>query len=408
MSDWTPKLNPAVDLRRLPLNAEEGFVLSRLDGHTREKDLPALTGFPPDKLRDILTRLVSQGALLPGTEATSPANTVLGANAASAMSAAGSMKPHASASTARLEPTQHASAMSAAAHPSVSTASAVSSGIGSETLATDAVAHGRAEPALDASDTEPLPEAGDGADDEAGPVDEVPEAIQGDYRKLFETRLHALPEDQRVALAHGAEDPELSALCFDPVPAVIKAVLENSRVGLAHARLIARHHRNPVGLEAMVARAAFASDTGVRRFLVRNPQLPAALFRRLWAMRRLMEHHKLTVDRDVPEQTRRTARELLRQRFSTGPSEEKVELILNTEGRALGALVGMPVDGKTTSLLCGRTYRSPMLIQNIARWSAAPPALIAHLLKQELVRRQPPLRMMLARHPNAPADAKRA
>ncbi|MHA7627465.1 hypothetical protein [Corallococcus sp. M7] len=347
MSDWTPKLNPAVDLRRLPLNAEEGFVLSRLDGHTREKDLPALTGFPPDKLRDILTRLVSQGALLPGTETPSPANTV--------------RPPEAPA------------------------------------------------PALDASDTEPLPEAEatDDAEDEAAPADDVPEAIQGDYRKLFETRLHALPEDQRVALAHGAEDPELSALCFDPVPAVIKAVLENSRVGLAHARLIARHHRNPVGLEAMVARAAFASDTGVRRFLVRNPQLPAALFRRMWAMRRLMEHHKLTVDRDVPEQTRRTARELLRQRFSTGPSEEKVELILNTEGRALGALVGLPVDGKTTSLLCGRTYRSPMLIQNIARWSAAPPALIAHLLKQELVRRQPQLRMMLARHPNAPADAKR-
>jgi hypothetical protein len=358
MSDWTPKLNPSVDLRRLPLNAEEGFVLSRLDGHTREKDLPALTGLPPDRLRDILARLVSQGALLPGAAPPAP------------------------------EP-----------HP------------------VNTVRQGVDGPLLDVGDTEPLPpdvaapedsDDADGSDDEAAPADDVPEAVLGDYRKLFETRLHPLPEDQRTALAHGAEDPELSALCFDPVPAVIKAVLENPRVGLAHARLIARHHRNPTGLEALVARAAFAADTGVRRFLVRNPQLPAALFRRLWAMRRLMEHHKLTVDRDVPEQTRRAARELLRQRFSTGPSEEKVELILNTEGRALGALVGMPVDGKTTSLLCGRTYRSPMLVQNIARWSAAPPALIAHLLKQELVRRQPQLRMMLARHPNAPADAKRA
>ncbi|MFB1484285.1 hypothetical protein [Corallococcus sp. RDP092CA] len=364
MSDWTPKLNPTVDLRRLPLNAEEGFVLSRLDGHTRERDLPALTGFPPDKLRDILARLVSQGALLSGAEPASAVNT---------------LRP-----------------------PDAPPASAA--------LLAGAAVEERAMPSLDESGTEPLPEAeasGD-SDEEAAPADDVPEAVLGDYRKLFETRLHALPEDQRVALAKGAEEPELSALCFDPVPAVIKAVLESSRVGLAHARLIARHHRNPVGLEALVARAAFASDAGVRRFLVRNPQLPVAVFRRLWAMRRLMEHHKLTVDRDVPEQTRRAARELLRQRFSTGPSEEKVELILNTEGRALGALVGMPVDGKTTSLLCGRTYRSPMLVQNIARWSAAPPALIAHLLKQELVRRQPQLRMMLARHPNAPADAKRA
>ncbi|NBD10281.1 hypothetical protein GTY96_14995 [Corallococcus sp. c25j21] len=376
MNDWTPKLNPTVDLRRLPLSAEEGFVLSRLDGHTRARDLPALTGLPPERLRDILTRLVSQGALLPGVEP-SPVNTVR---------------------------QDTAPAQSSAPPPSPARTSA------SAAAGSGAHAGGAASVPHEASDLEPLPEAEatEGAPEEPEPADDVPEAVLGDYRKLFETRLHALPEDQRVALAHGAEDPELSALCFDPVPAVIKAVLENSRVGLAHARLIARHHRNPVGLEALVARAAFASDTGVRRFLVRNPQLPVALFRRLWAMRRLMEHHKLTVDRDVPEQTRRTARELLRQRFSTGPSEEKVELILNTEGRALGALVGMPVDGKTTSLLCGRTYRSPMLVQNIARWSAAPPALITHLLKQELVRRQPQLRAMLARHPNAPADAKRA
>jgi hypothetical protein len=191
------------------------------------------------------------------------------------------------------------------------------------------------------------------------------------------------------------------------VPAVIKAVMENPRTGLTHARLIVRHHRNPTGLEAVCARAAFAADSGVRRWLVRNPQLPAGLFRRLWSGRRLMELHKLMIDRDVPEGTRRTARELLRQRFSTGPAEEKVELIVNTEGRSLTALAGLTVDGKTTALLCGRSYPSPLLIQNIARWSAAPPALVAHLLRQEAVRRQPQLRTLLQRHPNAPADARR-
>ncbi|MFP2963992.1 hypothetical protein ACLEPN_41355, partial [Myxococcus sp. 1LA] len=253
-----------------------------------------------------------------------------------------------------------------------------------------------------ARDAAPAPDA----EPDADPQDE-PEAALGNYRQLFELRLHPLPEDQRIAHAHAAEDPVLSALCFDPVPAVIKAVLENARTGLSHARLVARYHRNPVGLEALCGRAAFTADTGVRRWLVRNPQLPASLFRRLWSARRLMELHKVGSDRDVPESTRRAAREVLRQRFSSGPAEEKVELILNTEGRALAALIGLPVDGKTASLLCGRTYRSPMLIQNIARWSAAPPALIAHLLKQEAVRRQPQLRMLLTRHPNAPADAKR-
>ncbi|MBN1208388.1 MAG: hypothetical protein JXB05_26240 [Myxococcaceae bacterium] len=345
MADWTPKLNLSVDLKRLSLTAEEGFVLSRLDGHTAASHLPALTGLPPDRIQAILTRLVQQGALQPAPGAPS-------------------------------------------ARP----------------LAAPAPAEGAEEGASELSDSESSepeePEEPEPADDES------PEAL-GNYRQLFETRLHPLTEDERTARAHGAVDPELSAFCFDPVPAVIKAVMENPRTGLAHARLIVRHHRNPVGLEAVCARAAFAADTGVRRWLARNPQLPGGLFRRLWSGRRLLELHKVSVDRDIPEGTRRTARELLRQRFTTGPAEEKAELILNTEGRSLVALSGLPVDGKTAALLCGRAYRSPLLIQNIARWSAAPPALVAHLLKQEAVRRQPQLRMLLQRHPNAPADVRR-
>jgi hypothetical protein len=340
MADWTPKPNLTVDLKRLSLTAEEGFVLSRLDGHTSTSHLPALTGFPPERIQAILERLVAQGALHPAAQAPKPAS------------------------------------------PDV--------------------------PTLELSDVQASSESEEPeASEESDSIDDEPAEALGNYRQLFETRLHPLPEDERKARARGAEDPELSAFCFDPVPGVIKSVLENPRTGLAHARLIVRHHRNPAGLEALCARAAFAADGGVRRWLVRNPQLPSGLFRRLWSGRRLMELHKVTTDRDIPENTRRTARELLRQRFSTGPSEEKAELILNTEGRSLVSLSGLPVDGKTAALLCGRTYRSPLLIQNIARWSAAPPAFIAHLLKQEAVRRQPQLRMLLQRHPNAPADARR-
>lgn len=375
MADWIPKLNPAVDLRRLVLSPEEGFVLSRLDGATPARNLPALTGLPVERLRTILTRLVSEGALLPAAPVAGPAP---GANAVTPGAAPAS--PHAASdSTGPTRGPSHAHASPAQEEP--------------EEL-----------PTLDLTAQEAEPPA---ADDDAEPADDEPEVALGNYRQLFETRLHPLPEDQRMAHAHAAEDPVLSALCFDPVPAVIKAVLENARVGLAHARLVARYHRNPVGLEALCGRAAFTADAGVRRWLVRNPQLPSGLFRRLWGSRRLMELHKVANDRDIPEGTRRAAREVLRQRFTTGPAEEKVELILNTEGRSLAALIGLPVDGKTASLLCGRTYRSPMLIQNIARWSAAPPALIAHLLRQEAVRRQPQLRTLLARHPNAPAEAKR-
>jgi len=113
------------------------------------------------------------------------------------------------------------------------------------------------------------------------------------------------------------------------------------------------------------------------------------------------------ISRDVPDQTRRVARELLRSRFSTAEAEERVEVIVKTEGRCLTLLTGLPVDGKTAALLCGRTYSSTLLVQNISRWAACPPALITHLLKQEIVRRSPAVRLALQRHPNAPADSRR-
>ncbi len=221
------------------------------------------------------------------------------------------------------------------------------------------------------------------------------------HRQLYEQTLHHQSLDERVALARLAVEPELSAYCFDPMPKVIQSILDNPSAGLVHARLIATHHRNPVGLEAVASRVTFANDLGVRRGLLQNPQLPGTVFRRLWSPRRLAEQYLITVSRDAPEQTRRLARDVLRTCFLQRTGEERVELILSTEGRCLALLAGLTIDGKTTALLCRRTYVSTLLIQNIARWSAAPPQLIAHLRRQDAVRRNPQLRLMLERHPNA-------
>lgn len=285
-----------------------------------------------------------------------------------------------------------------------------------ETLLRELISAGALEASADAAPAEaveaPPPadaptEASDAADAPAEAVEEPDDAAAeepepGTHRQRFETTLHHLTADERRVRAQNAVDPDLSALCFDPLPAVIQALLENPNTGLTQARLVAKHHRNPVGLEAIAAKAAFAADAGVRRGLLHNPQLPQSLYRRLWSARRLLEQHKIIISREVPEQTRRVAREVMRARFSTGPSEEKAELILKTEGRCLAALVGLPIDSKTTALLCARTYGSNLFIQNLARWSAAPPQLIAHLLRQDLVRRMPMLRTLLERHPNAP------
>lgn len=250
------------------------------------------------------------------------------------------------------------------------------------------------EPApTDTKEEEPL----DAPDD---PEDPAVEQATGTHRQLYETQHRAKPENERVMLAQHLNDP--SPLCFDPLPRVIEALLDNPHFALQHARLVATHHRNPVGLEALAGRAQFAADLGVRRALVRNPQLPASLYRRLWTTRRMHEQHLVIINRDVPEQTRRTAKEVLRSRFASGPSEEKVELIVKTEGRCLTSLLGVALDSKSTALLCSRTYASTLFVQNLARWSATPPQLIAHLLRQDVVKRSPMLRTLFERHPNTP------
>ncbi len=254
------------------------------------------------------------------------------------------------------------------------------------------------------SPEEPAPEPGPEPAPEAEEAEEdapLVAARAATHRQLFEHQLHARPVDERVALARVAVEPELSAFCFDPTAEVIRAVLENPRVGPVHARLIAAHHRTSAGLEALGGRAAFTNDNGVRRALLQNPLLPASLYRRLWSSRRLLEQYLVATSRDTPEQVRAMARDLLRAGFTQRTGEEKAELIFTTEGRCLASLVGLTLDGHATALLCRRTYVSTLLIQNLGRWSATPPQLIAHLCRQDAVKRNAPLRQLLERHPNA-------
>ena len=136
--------------------------------------------------------------------------------------------------------------------------------------------------------------------------------------------------------------------------------------------------------------------------LLRNQQTSAPLLQRLLSRRRLAEVYQTTQSRELPERNRRTAMEMLRRRFAETTPEERVELILRTEGRALLALAGLSLDGKSAALLCARTLSSLLLVENLARWPATPPTLIAHLLTQPMVQRSPQLRTVLKRHPNAP------
>ena len=249
----------------------------------------------------------------------------------------------------------------------------------------------------------PAPSPADPAPDAAGPA---PDATHATHRELFERTLHSMEPDARAALAATATEPQLSALCFDPVSEVVTRVLENAHAGLAHARLIAAWHPNPVGLEALGRRGDLFRDGEVQRLLLRNNQTPTHLVRQLLTHRRLHDVYNVAQSHEAAERHRTTAREVLRTRFAAASPEERVELILTTEGRVLATLSGLSLDGKSAALLCARTLSSTLLLENLARWPATPPSLVGHLLQQPLVRRMPNLQAAFKRHPNCPSHAK--
>lgn len=357
---WTPKHAPNLNWAALDLTAEEGFLLSRVDGSTTVEQLGQLTGLAPKVLEGALQKLLQAGALVApaGAEPTAPSPAVVGtASARTAATLPEAEEPEAPADTAPTERT-------------------------------------------DAAEQ-------DDDDDEDDDKDAPEHPGTGEYRKLFETTLHPLPRDERMGLALKASGPQLMALCFDPDSAVVRNVLENALAGFEHARLVAMHHRNAQGLDALSSRAELVRDAQVQRLLLRNPQLSDGLFQRIMANRPLRPLYKTTMDREVTDRTRTRARTLLRTRFSTAQPEERVELIMSTEGRALNALSGLPLDGRTTSLLCARPMVSQILVQNLARFPGILPPLLVHLMKQVVVKRSPSLRTLILQHPNAPADLKK-
>ncbi|MGZ6078328.1 MAG: hypothetical protein ACXWK6_11025 [Myxococcaceae bacterium] len=240
--------------------------------------------------------------------------------------------------------------------------------------------------------------------DESSPPDPEPPRLA--LRRLFEERLSQFPADSRTRLAGQLGDPELQALCFDPLPNVARALVENPRFGLVHARLLAAHHSHPTGLGALTRKDAFLRDPEVQRMLLRNVQSPPALLQRIFNQRRLIDLFQLGIGREMPEKNKIASREALRTRWSSGMSEEKVDLLFRTEGRVLSQLVGLAMDQKSAALFCHRTVTSLMLVQNLARWAGTPPSVLAHLLKQAVVRNQPQVRMLIFKHPNLPSHAR--
>lgn len=342
-----------VDPRSLKLSPEEGFVLSRVDSALSVKDLVALTGFEEGRIVEIVDNLASQGAL--EVEGAAPSG--------------GSSRPSVKPKGAELEE----------------------------------------EPPIDepaAEEPEPTEEeAAENAENAAEDAED--EANERNYRQIYETIFRPMEKDARIAAAHNAEGSHIHALCLDADPQIIHALLSNPRFGLEHARSVAFHHRTAGGLDMIGKRNEFASDSGVQRRLLRNPQLPDQLLRKIVSPKLIMDVYKIAIDREIPERSRVMTREHLRKKFMLASADERAAFLFKTEGRCLILLVNCAIDAHTTQILCSKNTYTVLFIQNLARWSATPPAVLAHLLKQQLVRRNIGLKKMILKHPNCPSEAKR-
>jgi hypothetical protein len=244
-------------------------------------------------------------------------------------------------------------------------------------------------------------------DEDENENEETPAADEGTARRMYAERFAALDTDARVRTAGSGDAQVLLALAFDPEAVVVRAVLTSDRAGTEHARAVALHHRNAMGLDAVATREAWLRDRQVQRCLLRNPVVSESLLKRIFASRRLADVYKAAIDTDSAERARLFARTTLRARFNTTSSEEKAALVFSTEGRVLALVMGLAFDARTVALLCSKTYTSILMVQNLARFPATPAPVLAHLLRQAIVKRQPHLKATVLQHPNTPSEAKR-
>lgn len=446
MSDRNPKLRANLRWDTLNISAEEGYLLSRIDGLTSAEGLTHLTGLSLSQVQSALDRLASSGAIefvAPPPRPTTSSRPVVNADAVR------SPAVHTIAVEANDDNDDNDdAALIRAALEEMSNDDLFGDDDDDGTLdgddtdegapvqsildvgrvdADDEYAaddlRGRADADGEAdlqADTQ-APHAvdddthdGDGDDGDGDkPADNDADAAgdeveEGNYRKLYETTLHPLPLEEREALARVAVDAQALALCFDPVPNVIQRLMENSEVGFPHARLIARHHRTPQGLDFLFKRSELVRDQQVQRWLMANPQLNDAQLKRVLAPKILSAVYKWALSRDLPEQNRSKVRVLLRGKWSVADGEERANLVFQTEGRCLQMLTGLQLDSKATTLICQRSINSVMLIQSLCRFTSTPPPILGHLMRQPLVKRQPNLKTMILQHPNCPSDLKRA
>lgn len=226
------------------------------------------------------------------------------------------------------------------------------------------------------------------------------------YRKLYERKFKGMDLPERLETAAKANGNELAAICLDPNPQVITRAIENGASDIMCARIIASHATASLSLLALGKKPTFLFDPGVRRNLLRNPITPPYLRRRILEMMDMQTLYTVRSGSDVNEQSKMEAVEVMRQKFRSASGADCANFIFRTEGRCLAYLIKESFSKETVEELCSREFRSEILVRNLTVFPALPPNLIRHLMRQDIVKRNPNFRNRLLHHQSCPADVK--
>ncbi len=417
------KIRPkTIDYRQLRLTAEEGFVLSRVDGPVSMRELVTLTGLPEGRIQEIVSKLATDGAIdvegfVPPAAPSAPiARAAVPVATATALANARASRPDLKQEVEAKPMTDDEQLPELEELPQdVSLPPPPLELAEAEPSTAEPNEAAPPEGEADEADTEQDESAIAAPNEPPSAVDaeeqaQIEEEERGDkvWRRIYETVYRPMTREQRLSAAKMVDGDQLMALCLDAEPQIIFALLDNPRFGLAEARYVAFHHRTQTGLEMLARNRVLLRDSLVQRRLLRNPQLPDMILRNIVNPKLLTDTYKIAIDREVPERSRIKTADLLRKKFTMAGGEEKAALVIKTEARCLITLAGCAFDGQTTQILCGRTTWTLLSIQNLARWSATPPQLLRTLLKLAIIRTNYGMKKMLIKHPNMPSDVKRA
>lgn len=206
---------------------------------------------------------------------------------------------------------------------------------------------------------------------------------------------HGAPIDIRVQSARTATATALDALCGDPSPQVITAVIANPGFGFRQARLIAAHHQTTTGLEMLPPNVL--ADDGVRTGLLRNALASPALLQRALRVCQVQQLLPLLSGHECGAHARLPLGQVYQQKFQGLDPDAQAGFILTTEGRCLPYLgeVRLGADvGRKLCVLPDANF-TVLLIDNLTKFSGTPRSVLERLLRLPIVHRNPPRRAYL-------------